>query len=66
MIKDIVRPFYGSERFSKSCRPNGQCPWCRGNRKYQELKEIEKAKASEREASDIVTNKGAYLSGCLS
>ncbi len=35
--KEKRKPYYKSGRFDKTCRPNGGCPHCKGNRlnKYQ-------------------------------
>jgi hypothetical protein len=50
--KDIVKPYYGSQRVSASCRPHGGCPHCLGNRRHQESKEQARADDSQREASE--------------
>ena len=36
--KTITRPYYGSKAFDPSCRPNGGCPWCEGNRRHASRK----------------------------
>lgn len=30
--KDWIKPFYGSKAFDTSCRNNGNCAYCKGNR----------------------------------
>ena len=41
--KDWRKPYKGSKRFDVSCRNHGGCGWCEGNRRYQYIKELEKA-----------------------
>jgi hypothetical protein len=33
--KDHRKPYRGSRAVDRSCRPGGDCPWCRGKRKYK-------------------------------
>ena len=42
--KEHRKPYRGAKSFDKSCRNNGGCPWCEGNRlcsTYRELLRIE-------------------------
>ena len=49
--KDRRRPYRGSKAVDRSCRPGGDCPWCRGKRKHAE--ERRQAKAGKgRDAAD--------------
>lgn len=32
--KEHRKHYYGSGRFDPTCRPNGSCPWCKGNRTH--------------------------------
>jgi len=36
--KEKRRPFYDSRRFDHSCRNNGSCSWCEGNRTHSGTK----------------------------
>lgn len=36
--KDWRRPYYGSGRFDRTCRPHGSCPYCRRNQTHQDHK----------------------------
>jgi hypothetical protein len=36
--KEHRKPYYGSKRFDRTCRNNGTCGWCEGNRKYSNKK----------------------------
>lgn len=38
--KEHRKPHRGSKGFDYSCRNHGSCPWCQGNRKYNNLKKI--------------------------
>ena len=33
--KDHRKPYHGSKVIDRSCRPGGDCPWCRGKCKYK-------------------------------
>lgn len=33
--KDWIKPYFGSRLFDTSCRPNGGCPYCFGNKTYK-------------------------------
>ena len=47
--KEHRKPYYKSQRFDKSCRPHGSCPWCAGNRMHNtKVKEMD-AKEQEKE-----------------
>jgi len=37
--KDRRKDYTGSKVFDSSCRCNGGCPWCKGNRTYQDSRE---------------------------
>jgi hypothetical protein len=40
--KEKRKPYYRSQRFDKSCRPHGGCPWCESNRLHKyKVKEID-------------------------
>jgi len=32
----------GGKRYAHSCRNNGECPWCTRNRRYNELRDLER------------------------
>lgn len=34
--KDKRKAHHGGKAIDKSCRPGGDCPWCRGNRTYSD------------------------------
>lgn len=38
----------GAKAFSCSCRNHGTCNWCRSNRTYNELRDLEKAEYDEK------------------
>ena len=40
--KEHRKPYYGSKDFDKTCRNHGGCSWCLENRKYKDIKKIEK------------------------
>jgi len=35
--KEHRKPYYRAPRFSLSCRPHGNCSWCRSNRFHNNL-----------------------------
>jgi hypothetical protein len=43
--KEHRKPYRGSERFDKSCRCNGGCPYCRSNRLHNLTAKILAAEA---------------------
>lgn len=43
------QPYRASRQFDPSCRCHGGCPWCYGNRMYQDSKERAAANAQLRE-----------------
>lgn len=43
--KERRRPFRRSQRFDKSCRNHGNCPWCMGNRLRRRRREESEARA---------------------
>lgn len=36
--KEKRKPYRGNKEFDRSCRPGGDCPWCRDNRQHAERK----------------------------
>ena len=40
--KEHRKPYRGGKAVAKSCRDNGWCPWCQGNRHYSRLRRLEK------------------------
>lgn len=48
--KDRRKPYKGPASFDMSCRPNGGCPWCKGNRLY---KTIQKLKSTEEQLKEL-------------
>lgn len=49
MSKTRKHKLTGAKRFDPSCRNHGDCPWCRRNRTYNELRDKEKADFYEKE-----------------
>ena len=41
--KEHRKPYTGSKSFDKTCRNHGGCSWCEENRKYKNIKRLEKA-----------------------
>jgi hypothetical protein len=41
--KEHRKPYFGSKSFDRTCRNHGGCPWCEENRKYKNIKRLEKA-----------------------
>lgn len=41
--KEYRKPYFGSKSFDRTCRNHGGCPWCEENRKYKNIKRLEKA-----------------------
>jgi hypothetical protein len=41
--KDRRKPYKGSKSFDSSCRPNGGCSWCYGNRTHSTTKRQQSA-----------------------
>lgn len=41
--KDHRKQYYGSARFDRSCRPGGDCPYCKENRFHSESVRKERA-----------------------
>lgn len=39
MSRTIKKPYTKSKRFDKSCRNNGSCSYCRGNRLHKHAKQ---------------------------
>ena len=38
--KEHRKPYYKGKSGSRSCRPNGSCPWCRRNRLHKHMKKL--------------------------
>jgi hypothetical protein len=36
--KEKRKPYWNSGAFDRSCRPHGDCPWCRGKEIYKRLR----------------------------
>ena len=47
--KEHRKKYTGSKAIDKSCRNNGGCEWCKGNRMYQSKKELDRCKNEVRE-----------------
>lgn len=41
--KEHRKPYIGSKSIDRTCRNHGGCPWCEENRKYKNIKRLEKA-----------------------
>lgn len=41
--KEHRKPYFGSKAIDKTCRNHGGCPWCEENRKYKNIKRLQKA-----------------------
>ena len=41
--KEHRKPYRGSKNFDYSCRNHGGCPWCEGNRLYNDRVKREKS-----------------------
>lgn len=41
--KEHRKPYYRSERFDRTCRPHGSCPWCQSRRSYNSRRRLEAA-----------------------
>ena len=39
--KEHRREYRGSARFARSCRPHGECEWCRKNRLANTLRKLQ-------------------------
>jgi hypothetical protein len=48
--KEHRKPYFKSERFDKSCRPHGECPWCKRRHTISSLRV--KVKAQDELAHD--------------
>lgn len=46
--KEHRKPYKGAKAVDRTCRNNGGCPYCRGNRLYHVIKQIEKADYTEK------------------
>lgn len=42
--KEKRKPYYKSGKVDRSCRPGGNCPYCRSNRQYRYRKADEASK----------------------
>ena len=38
--KEHRKPYYKSERFDATCRPHGNCPYCKSNRLHKHRKKL--------------------------
>jgi hypothetical protein len=38
--KERRKRYYRAKAFDRTCRPNGSCPWCRGNRLHKHKKRL--------------------------
>ena len=47
--KEKRKQYRKSKAFDRTCRNNGKCPWCEGNRTYQARKEHKRIQSSEKE-----------------
>ena len=36
--KEHRRPYYGTQRFDRTCRCHGSCEWCKANRLYKSIR----------------------------
>lgn len=41
--KDRRKRYHGSKNFDRSCRPGGDCPHCKNNRRYSNEKRKQQA-----------------------
>ena len=41
--KEHRKPYFSSRAIDKTCRNHGGCPWCEENRKYKNIKRLQKA-----------------------
>jgi hypothetical protein len=47
--KDRRAPYRRSGQFDRTCRPGGACPYCLENRRIQSLRELDRARESQRD-----------------
>ena len=47
--KEHRKPYRGAKAICKSCRNGGTCEWCQSNRRYKNLKKLEKMLDKEKE-----------------
>ena len=47
--KEKRKQYRKSKAFDRTCRNNGKCPWCEGNRTYQARKEHKRIQSLEKE-----------------
>ena len=40
--KEHRKPYYGTQRFDRTCRCHGTCEWCKANRLYKVTRKIQK------------------------
>lgn len=40
--KEHRKPYFGSKAIDRTCRNHGGCPWCEENRKYKNIKRLQK------------------------
>lgn len=41
--KEYRKSYFGSKAIDTACRNHGGCPWCEENRKYKNIKRLQKA-----------------------
>lgn len=41
--KEHRKPYKGGKAIDRTCRNHGGCPWCEENRKYKNIKRLQKA-----------------------
>lgn len=47
--KEHRKTYKGAKAVDKFCRNHGECPWCKENRIYKNIKRIDIAKSKENE-----------------
>jgi len=40
--KEHRKPYYGTQRFDRTCRCHGSCEWCKANRLYNTVRREQK------------------------
>ena len=40
--KEHRKPYYGTQRFDRTCRCHGSCEWCKANRLYKTIRKEQK------------------------
>lgn len=57
MSRTKKKPKTGAKAIDPSCKNHGSCPWCKGNRTYQQKKAREAAEAQVKALFFAVTGK---------